>query len=140
MLTKESGTGTGGPNINATLNSDGNSSANYRSHYLQGNGSSASAGQVQASGYFCLVGNTATSNASYANMFGSMIIDILDYASINKNTTIRSLWGHDRNGSGEIGIDSCLWLNTEAVTSITFSIVGATNFVSNSSFALYGVK
>ena len=139
MISKESGTGTGGPNVVASLNSD-TTYTNYRSHYLNGDGSSASSGGVQAGGYFCLVGNTATSNASYPNMFGVMVVDILDYANTSKYKTLRCLWGHDRNGTGEVGLDSSLWMNTAAITSISFSIAGGTNFVQYSQFALYGIK
>jgi hypothetical protein len=139
MLTKTSSTGTGGPNLVATFNGD-TANGNYRSHYLTANGSSHSAGGVQASGYYLLVGNTLENNASYTSMFGAMVIDILDYANTNKNKTVRSIYGHDRNGSGEVGFNSSLWMNTAAVTSISLSIVGATNFVTDSSFALYGVK
>lgn len=139
MITKQSGTGTGGPNIVAALNGD-TTHTNYRSHYLFGDGASAGTGTVQASGYYCLVGNTATSNASYTSMFGGLLIDVLDYNNTSKNKTIRSLFGHDRNGSGEVGIDSSLWMNTAAITSITFSLIGGDNFVTNSTFALYGVK
>ena len=139
MISKESGTGTGGPNVVASLNSD-TTYTNYRSHYLNGDGSSASSGEVQAGGYFCLVGNTVTSNASYTNMFGVMVVDILDYANTSKYKTLRCLWGHDRNGTGEVGLDSSLWMNTAAITSISFSIVGGPNFVQYSQFALYGIK
>lgn len=139
LLSKESGTGTGGPNIVAALNSD-TTGTNYYSHYLGGDGSSPNAGGVQASGYYCLVGNTATSNASYANMFGAMVVDILDYANTSKYKTVRSLWGHDRNGSGEVGLDSSLWKNTTAISSITLSVVGGTNFTQYTSAALYGIK
>jgi len=139
IISKESGTGTGGPNVVASLNSD-TTYTNYRSHYLTGNGSSSSSGSVQASGYYCLVGNTATSNASYTSMFGVMVLDVLDYANTSKYKTLRGLWGHDRNGSGEVGIDSSVWMNTAAITSISFSIAGGTNFVQYSHFALYGIK
>jgi len=139
MISKESGTGTGGPNIVASLNSD-TTHTNYRSHYLAGNGAAAASGSVQAGGYFCLVGNTATSNASYTNMFGVMVVDILDYANTSKYKTLRCLWGHDRNGSGEVGIDSSLWMNTAAITNVSFSIAGGTNFVQHSHFALYGIR
>jgi hypothetical protein len=139
VLAKESGTGTGGPNIVMSINSD-TTHTNYRSHYLQGTGSGTGAGDVQASGYYCLVGNTATSNASYANMFGTNIIDILDYADTNKNKTVRALWGHDRNGSGEVGINSSFRISTTAITSLTLTIVGGTNFTQYSQFALYGIR
>ena len=139
LLTKESGTGTGGPNIVASLNSD-TTHTNYRSHYLTGDGAAAAAGSVQAGGYYCLVGNTATSNAGYTSMFGVMVLDVLDYANTSKYKTLRALWGHDRNGSGEVGIDSSVWMNTAATTSISFSIAGGTNFVQHSHFALYGIR
>jgi hypothetical protein len=139
MLTKDSGTGTGGPNIVAVINGD-IVTTNYRSHYLGSDGTGTNVGTVQAAGYYCLIGNTATSNASYANMFGALVLDVLDYGNTSKNKTLRGLWGHDRNGTGETGIDSSVWMKTEAITSITFSIVGGSNFVTNSSFALYGVK
>ena len=140
MILKESGTGTGGPNVLASLNSD-TTYTNYRSHYLSGNGASSSSGEVQANGYYCLVGNTVTSNAGYANMFGGMVVDVLDYANTSKYKTLRCLWGHDRNGTGgEVGVDSSVWMNTAAITSISFSIAGGTNFVQYSQFALYGIK
>ena len=144
LLTKESGTGTGGPNIvmkmgNGSLNS---TYTDYRSHYLGCDGSTPNAGTVQSSGYFCLVGNTATNNASYTSMYGGMVLDILDYTSTTKHKVVRSIWGHDRNGSGETGMDSSMWFPTSivAVDTISFSIVGGTNFMANSHFALYGIK
>jgi hypothetical protein len=73
-------------------------------------------------------------------MFGAIVLDVLDYANTSKNKTLRSFFGHDRNGTGEIGFDSSLWMKTEEIKSIRFSIVGGSNFVANSSFALYGVK
>jgi len=139
VMSKDSGTGTGFPNIVASLNGD-TTHANYYSHYLNGNGTSAYSGGVQASGYYCLVGNAVTSNSGRTSMFSSMIFDVLDYAQTSKHKTLRSLFGHDTNGSGEIGLDSSLWLNTSAITSISFSIVGGTNFVQHSHFALYGIR
>jgi hypothetical protein len=140
MLTKTSSTGTGGPNLVATFNGD-STYTNYRSHYLTADGvNTPTAGAVSSSGYYLLVGNTLENNASYTSMFGAMVVDILDYANTNKNKTVRSIYGHDRNGSGEVGFNSSLWMSTAAVSSVSISIVGGTNFVTNSSFALYGVK
>jgi hypothetical protein len=95
---------------------------------------------VQASGYYCLVGNTTPSNGSYTNMFAGMVLNILDYSNVYKYKTLRSLWGHDRNGSGEVGTDSSLWMNTAPITSIVFSVVGGSSFVTNSRFSLYGIR
>jgi hypothetical protein len=139
LLSKDASTGTGGNNIVAALNSD-TTGSNYYSHYLFGDGSSASAGGVSTGGYYCLVGNCVSSNASYANMFAALVFDILDYKDTNKYKTVRSLFGHDRNGSGEVGADSTVWKNTAAVSTITLSIVGGTNFTTYTHAALYGIK
>lgn len=138
-IIKESGTGTGGPNVVMQMNTD-TTHTNYRSHYINGNGSSAAAGEVQASGYYCLVGNTATSNASYASMFGALVVDLLDYASTTKNKVTRSIGAHDRNGSGEVTLNSGLWMSTAAVSAVKFTIPGSSSFAQHSTLALYGVK
>jgi hypothetical protein len=138
-MSKDSGTGTGFPNIVASLNGD-TTYTNYRSHYLQGNGSTGGAGTVQASGYYCLIGNVVTSNAGRANMFSGSVIDILDYAQTSKYKTVRTLFGEDVNGSGEVGIVSSVWMDTDAVYSVAISLQAGTNFVQYSSFALYGIN
>ena len=139
-IAKESSTGTGGPNMTLTFNGD-NTYTNYYGHYLNGSGSGTPAsGGVQASGYNALIGNTTTSNGSYTSMFSAIVLDILDYASTTKNKTIRSLSGHDNNGSGEMVFGSAAWFSTSAVTSLTIAIAGGTSYVANTQFALYGIK
>lgn len=139
-ISKQSATSTGFPNVGMYFNSD-TTYTNYNSHYLNGNGSSASAGNVQASGYYAYSFNTITSNSAYANMFGTMVMDILDYASTTKNKTVRTLGGQDANGSGEVIFSSGLWINSStAVSGITLTLPGGGNFVQYSSFALYGIK
>ena len=81
-----------------------------------------------------------TTANSGANMFGSGVIDILDYANTNKYKTVRTLSGDDKNGSGYVVFGSGLWQNTNAVSTITLTNHGATNFQQYSSFALYGIK
>jgi hypothetical protein len=117
------------------LNSDtGN---NYARHILTGDGSTAGAA-ADASQPVGGVGNFAAANAS-ASIFGTAVLDILDYANTNKYKTVRSLSGNDRNGSGTVGLFSSLWINTNAITSIKI-FPAADNFAQYSSFALYGVK
>jgi len=64
------------------------------------------------------------------------VLDFLDYTDVNKNKTLRYLYGIDRNGSGEVLIGSKFWNSTAAITSITITATIGTN----SSFALYGIK
>ena len=114
-------------------------SANYRSHALDADGSGVyaetAANDLQVG---WLPGNT---NAS---MYGVGVIDLLDYANTSKNKTIRSLGGFDQNsasaGTAWIGITSGLWMSTSAITSITFNSGTSSNLNQYSSFALYGIK
>ena len=113
--------------INSTVNV-------VRSHYLYGNGGTASAGSQTANQIGWGTGASATANA-----FSVVVIDILDYASTNKNKVTRSLAGNDLNGSGDIALFSELFDTTAAINAVNLSLeVG--NFAQYSSFALYGVK
>lgn len=136
-MTKESGTGTGGPNILMSFNGD-TTQANYWSHYVNYNGSTFTAGSVNASGYYCLIGNTATSNASYASMFGALETDILEYKSTSKFKVVRSIGSHERNGSGEITINSSVWQSLYSITSLSLSIPSS-SFAQGTTIGLYGV-
>jgi hypothetical protein len=82
----------------------------------------------------------AAGNTSATNIWGGLIIDVLDYANTNKNTTIRCLGGVDLNGAGEIWLSSGLWNNTSAITTLTFTPNIGSNFLQYSHFALYGCK
>jgi hypothetical protein len=106
--------------------------ANYRSHFLSGNGSAASAGTYANVIYSPWDGSS--SNDPYVE-----IIDILDYANTNKNKVIRQLGGMDKNGSGQLGLLSGLWLSTSAINEIDL-VVNSGNFAQYSQFALYAVK
>ena len=120
------------------LNSD--SGSNYAYHLLLGNGSTATASRV-ASAVRIIPGYCPGSTAT-ANIFGVFVIDILDYASTNKNKTIRSLNGEDRNGAGNATFASGLWMSTSAVTSIEFGRgpIGTANLVAGTVVSLYGLR
>lgn len=115
-----------------------NSSTSYYSHALIGSGSSAAAAAYAGSSYTAaLVGITVYPSGT---TMGVAVMDILDYASTNKNKTTKTLIGYDANGSGAIELCSGLWSVTpEAITRI--DIIGnAYNFTTNSHFALYGIR
>jgi hypothetical protein len=112
--------------------------SNYYSHQLYGTGSSAGAGSSAdpSNGGIVSQGNNGP-----ASVFGVGIVDILDYGSTTKYKTTRSLGGVDSNSTyGFIELTSVLWKNTDAVTSIKLQSTGAANFMTYSSFALYGIK
>jgi hypothetical protein len=118
------------------LRLNGDTGSNYAWHALHGNGTSAAAlGYANQGAPFLGYINQDTTGST----FGAVIIDILDYANTSKNTTMRSLFGVDKNGSGHSGIASGLWLNTAAVTSID-TYAGGSSLVAGSSLALYGIR
>ena len=118
----------------AQFNAD-TTSTNYYAHGLYGTG--AATGAYADAGAFAQIGILSASGAA-ANMFGGFVMDILDYSNSNKYKTTRTLSGADLNGDGQLRFVSGLWKNTNAITSI--DIKGNSNFLTNSSFALYGIK
>jgi hypothetical protein len=118
-------------NLYIRFNSD--ATANYARHYLEGNGTSASA-SATANDTGGVFSNTYSGTSPYVS-----VCDILDYANTNKRKTLRSLSGRDANGSGVIDLRSSVWLSSSAITSITI-LPGSGTLSSGSSFALYGIK
>lgn len=118
------------------VNSD--TGSNYAYHALFGDGSSATAGNAtsQNTAYIQRVaGNGATSG-----VFGTFVLDLLDYQNTNKYKTVRMLGGIDNNGSGRIYLTSDLWMSTSAVTQLDISAGDGSTIQQYSSFALYGIK
>ena len=116
---------------------NGDTGSNYVCHALYGNGSTASAGAgtSRTNIPFERFGGMPTGTS----MYGGAVIDILDYKDTSKYKTVRSLSGHDENGSGYINLESGLWMSTSAITSIKFYTPGNV-YSQYSSFALYGIK
>jgi len=102
-------------------------------HTLYGNGTTAAANASAGLTYLMW---SAQPTDTYP-LVG--IIDIHDYASTTKTKTIRMFNGIDKNGSGDVILESALRNSTSAISSI--SIVASTsNFTTNAKFALYGIK
>ena len=110
---------------------------NYTAHDLFGTGTTA---------YSSFYGNQTglaiqkfSGTDAAANIFGSGVLTILDYANTNKYKTARDIGGADYNGSGEIDYVSTVWFNTNAITSLSI-VPSSGSFVQYSHFALYGIK
>lgn len=122
--------------INLQINSD--TANNYSWHLLYGDGANFVVNSA-ATTFRMLVPSVSSANAT-ANIFGSGIVDILDYTNTNKFKTVRSLGGSDRNGAGEMMLESGNWRSTSVVSSLTFTPSAGGNFVQYTTFALYGIK
>ncbi len=119
----------------ADMQFNGDTTSVYALHFLYGNGSSALAGNEINTNVIRVW--RATTPTQSADIFGTAILDILDYRNTNKFKTVRYLSGFDGNGSGLLSLSSGLWRSSTAITSI--KLTPPSNFATNSSFQLYGV-
>ena len=108
--------------------------SNYSYHILNGTGAAVTVGAGANEGY-----NYAPRQSTATSTFGVGVVDILDYADTNKNTTIRGLGGYDNNGSGDLDFLSGAFYQTAAITSIQISVAGG-SYQQYSHFALYGIR
>jgi hypothetical protein len=117
------------------MQNNSDTGSNYMWHQLYGTGSTAGASAASPS--------TTFQNVSVAPESGTVagfVVDILDYGNTSKYKTSRSLTGYDNNGSGVIALRSGLWMNTNAITSLTLKYDTGANFANNTKIALYGIK
>lgn len=128
---------TSGTNDQIWIQFNSDTGNNYAHHRLTGDGSSAASSGTASTGAAYL-GFTPTNTSGYANMFGGIVIDILDYTNTNKNKTIRCLNGYDLNGAGLVGLHSAVWLSTAAINTILISS-NVNQYITGSRFDLYGI-
>jgi hypothetical protein len=135
-LIARGGAGSSGSSyINLTFNSVGSSV--YSAQQLFGDGSSAQANAFASQSVIYV--NRIAGASTNSSTFGSVVMDILDYASTSKYKTIRALGGYDDNGTGRISLTSGLYQQTTAISSLTLT-PEAGSFPQYSQFALYGIK
>jgi hypothetical protein len=128
-------TTSGGPtDLYLRMNND-STTGNYRDSRLYGFNGTLYSGGVSTnsiySGSCGQVGDNAPTSA--------VLLDIVDYTNISKNKTIKFINGKPRNVDVLIQAGSGVWLNTSAISSLTF-FVGSGAFSPQTRFSLYGVK
>jgi hypothetical protein len=107
-------------------------STNLSGKSLQGNGSSVNSFAEAPYG-------RSQTSSSTANTFSSIEAYITNYASSDyKSISVDSV-GENNAAEAYLTVGAGLWSNTSAITSIQFVPSGG-NFVSGSTFYLYGVK
>jgi hypothetical protein len=122
------------------VNLNGDTGSNYPNHFLTGDGTNIGGYGYSTSQYaYMFLSSYPAANAT-SSIFGSAIIDILDYKNTNKNKTVRSFGGFDRNSAGIVRLNSSVWLSANAITSISITDYRTGNFAQHSSFALYGIR
>lgn len=132
VMSRNAGTGISNPYLNFNLDS-GN---NYSFHWLLGNGSSPSTGNVINGTGSWISDSPGTSTTS--NCWQVSITDILYYTSLSRFKTIRSIGGYDANGSGTVSIYSGVWNSLAPISTISFTLNGS--FLPNSTLSIYGIS
>ena len=118
---------------------NGDTSAIYTYHTVLGNGSSTDI-QSAVNGTSANLRTLVPLTGTTADSWGAAIIDILDFSSTNKNTTLRALHGvHTVNSLTRVNLTSGLWASTAAITSIELRLV-TYQFIAGTRISLYGVK
>ena len=122
--------------ISIRYNSD--SGSNYAWHTFYGTGSSV---VTETGTSDTNIRSLAMSGTNFTNIFNVGVYDILDYANTSKYKTSRVLTGIDTNGGGYMNMGSGLWMNTNAISTITIlPFNGSATLQQYSQFALYGIK
>lgn len=136
VMARNNRSSTNGPNW---LSFNGDTSTNYRAPYLYSNGDATNTGSGMSTGDPGL-GITAAGNTAGSFQFGVSTTTILDYRGSTFKSVL-STGGFNNQDTGDhlSAINSGIWLNTAAITSITFSAF--TNpLIAGSVFVLYGIK
>jgi hypothetical protein len=118
------------------LRFNGITTTSYATHQLQGRSTTIESSANTGLTFIFLERAAATS--TLANSFGAGVIDILDYTSTSKNTTLRALFGKNDNNNN-VQLRSGLFINTAAINSISI-LTSANNHTTTSRFSLYGLK
>jgi hypothetical protein len=121
--------------MNITMN--GITSGVYIRHSLLGNGSFVTS-TASSTSQTAIQLVESMANSTTANAVNAGVIDILDYSSTSKSTTIRALYGMADN-LNRVYLSSGLYNQTTAVSSLTLT-ASANNFAALSRFSLYGIK
>jgi hypothetical protein len=107
--------------------------------YMYGNGASAGSGSNSSTYNFMGLMNGANQTA---NTFNSAEVYIPNYAGSTKKPFSVFNVNEQNSASTTVEVDAIanLYNQTTAITSLVFAPISAVNFVSGSSFYLYGIK
>lgn len=120
-----------------TINYNFNSStANFSNTKMEGTGAASNGVRNQTNSSLIV----ATASSVAANTFTSFEIYLPNYAG-STNKPFGSFFAYEDNATiAYVGAVASLRSNTAAITSITLGLVTGPNFVSGSSFHLYGIS
>jgi hypothetical protein len=118
------------------VNFNGDTGSNYSQTFLFGNGSSAGSSRGSNQAFIYAGDISATGGSSYSGR-SNVILQIQNYSNSTTNKTLLS-----RVNSTNVLVEAVvgLWRNTAAITSVALDLEGSPQFISGSTFTLYGIK
>lgn len=118
---------------------NGDTATNYSYTNVYGTGSSALSIGSSTANFNYINFQSSNSNGATTNSFGSSELYIPSYtASQNKPVSMFSV-SETNATAANTGATAGLWRNTAAITSLTMVSANAVNFMTGSSFYLYGI-
>jgi hypothetical protein len=112
------------------------STSNFSNTRIEGTGASGASTRNQTNSSLIRVPATSVT----ADTFNNVEIYLPNYAG-STNKPLSNSFAYENNATtAYVGAVASLWSNTAAITSIQFGLVDGPNFVSGSSFFLYGIK
>jgi hypothetical protein len=112
------------------LQFNGDTSTNYSSTYIYGDGTTAASGR-QSNTFGCFIGRAND------NEFGVGVTHIQNYSN---STTYKTVISRGSLATSLTIAYVNLWRNTNAITSLVISGNSGINFTTGSTFTLYGIK
>ena len=117
---------------------NGSTSSVYGSTWIIGNGATPSSSRSTSVAYLPL--QSGSTGGSTANVFSSTEVYIPNYTSAIVHPVGSIQVQEDNATTARISANAATYNTAEAITSLTFNIWTGPNFVSGSSFYLYGIK
>jgi hypothetical protein len=117
------------------------SSSVYSETYVQGNSSSGATSGRESNSSAVFNGNFPSAT-SPSGVFGTITVDVMNYSNpnVNKTSLIRGNAALDGSNGNVDAIVSLYRGSAAPITSITLFSQTSSNFVSGSTFTLYGIK
>ena len=121
---------------------NGDTATNYSATFITGNGSTATSGRDSGAGSAAqrMQGRFSVSNSATSNTFGNMEIYFAGYTSTG--TKVSSIFGVAETNAtaANMAATASQYRGGSAISSMEITSIGGGNFLSTSSFYLYGIS